>query len=80
MKIEVRYEGGEARMPKYFGQAVDYMLAIVPVEDDEIELYAEAEPVEDDECGTYDDLKAEILRQAEAAGIDAATLKFHFDD
>ena len=78
MKYEVRYECGEARMNP--GQAVDYMLAMVPVEDGEVELYAEAEPVEDDECGTYDDLKAEILRQAEKAGINVETLKFHFDD
>lgn len=56
--------------------AVDYMICDI----DGIELYAEAQPVEDDETGTYDGLRAEILKQAEAEGIDPETLHFVYDN
>jgi hypothetical protein len=77
-KITVKYEAGESRTRttkaedgRTVALAVDYVLATVTGgEDDELELYAEAEPVEDDETGTYDDLKAEIVRQAEESKID----------
>lgn len=72
-KIEVEYKAGESR--KNPGEGIDYMLADV----DGVELYAEAEPVEGDETGTYDELRAEIIRQAEENGIDAEKLRFWFD-
>ena len=72
-KVEVEYKAGESR--KNPGECIDYMLADV----DGVELYAEAEPVEGDETGTYDELRAEIIRQAEENGIDAKKLRFWFD-
>lgn len=73
MKYNVRYDAGEARQGN---KSIDYMLAEV----EGVELYAEAVPVADDECGTYDALRAEIIRQAEGKGIDPATLRFAYDD
>ena len=69
MKVKVDYQGGQSR---YGAHAVDYMLAVV----DGVELYAELPPVEDDETGTYDDLKAEIISQAKAKGIEINRLQF----
>lgn len=68
----VRYEGGESRtLP---GAAVDYMLAVV----DGVELYAET-PATDD-ASSYDELRAEIIRQAAEVGISADQLSFYYDD
>ena len=68
-KYEVRFDGGESRST-YNGEiiGVDYMLVEVPSLDDEdknIELYAEL-PADDEK--NYDELKAEILRQAKEYG------------
>jgi len=70
-KVEVSYSGGESRIGNY---AVDYMLANVG----DIELYAEL-PAQDDETATYDDLKADILKQANKAGIGDDMLVFYYD-
>lgn len=74
LKTEVIYQGGESRTIS--GQAVDYMLATVG----DTELYAELPAVEDDETANYDALKAEILRQADEAGIAASALRFAYDE
>ena len=68
-KYEVKFDGGESR-DTYNGEiiGVDYMLVEVPDLDDEdenIELYAEL-PADDEK--NYDELKAEILRQAKEHG------------
>nr|DAF50134.1 MAG TPA: hypothetical protein [Siphoviridae sp. ctzyE57]DAG63890.1 MAG TPA: hypothetical protein [Caudoviricetes sp.] len=82
-KIEVRFEGGEAR-DFHQGKlnAVNFMLAKFEDEDgDEIELYAEHEMNEDDdECAYYDELKAEIIEQAKEYGIPESDLHFYYDD
>lgn len=82
-KIEVRFEGGEAR-DFHHGElpAVNYMLAAVEDEDgEEIELYAEyAVNESDDEIAGYDELKAEIIEQAKEYGIPATDLHFYYDD
>ena len=70
---EVIYDGGESRENP--GKAVDYMMTEVHG----VELYAEMEPGED-ETATYEPLKAEIIRQAKAAGIDPERLHFWLDD
>lgn len=71
-EILVEYQSGQSRS----GEGIaDYMRAEV----DGVELYAEAEPVEGDESGTYDELRAEIIRQAEENEIDAEKLRFWFD-
>lgn len=71
-EILVEYQCGQSRS----GEGIaDYMRAEI----DGVELYAEAEPVEGDETGTYDELRAEIIRQAEENGIDTGKLQFWFD-
>ena len=58
-KVLVEFCGGESRKSN---EAVNYMLVVI----DGVELYAEiGVPAESDEEYGYDDLKAEILRQAE---------------
>ena len=74
----VEYSGGESR--EHAGEACDYMLVWVPTSEDDLELYAEAPVVEGDETATYEELRAEIIRQAVAAGINPETLKFWYDD
>ena len=74
MKYNVEYQGGESR--EIPGVAVDYMLANVMVDGEEIELYAEKE-AEEDETATYEDLKAMILEQAKEYGIAAESLSFY---
>lgn len=76
-KYKVTYQGGEGR---YTTAAVDWMMVTVETDDEPIELYAEREMVEGDETATYDDLKADILRQAEENGIDKDSLIFWFDE
>lgn len=71
-KYEVEYSAGEARNGN---ESVDYML----VEINDVELYAEAAPDPEDETGTYEELKAEIIRQAEKNGIDVEALRFLYD-
>lgn len=71
-KYEVEYSAGEARNGN---ESVDYML----VEINDVELYAEAAPDPEDETGTYEELKAEIIRQAEKNGIDVEALSFLYD-
>lgn len=71
-EVPVEYQSGQSRSGE---SIVDYMRA----EADGVELYAEAEPVEDDEIGTYDELRAEIIRQAEENGIDTEKLRFWLD-
>ena len=71
-EILVEYQSGQSRRGE---SIVDYMRA----EAGGVELYAEAEPVEDDEIGTYDELRAEIIRQVEENGIDTGKLRFWFD-
>jgi hypothetical protein len=85
-KFEVMYSAGESRMNP--GKGIDYMLATVEIDGDDIELYAELENPTwndateslDDETATYDDLKTAILEQAAEHGIPAEMLKFHYDD
>lgn len=74
MMIKVEFNGGQGRQTS---AAVNYMLADV----DGVELYAEVEIPDDedpDEYG-YDELKAEIIAQAKANGIDTSLLKFWWD-
>ena len=71
-EIPVEYRSGQSRNGE---SVVDYMLTWI----DDVELYAEAEPVEGDETGTYDELRAEIIRQAEENGIDTEKLRFWLD-
>lgn len=71
-KYDVEYSAGEARNGN---GSVDYML----VEIDDIELYAEAAPDPEDDTATYDELKEEILRQADKNGIDRESLLFLYD-
>lgn len=76
-KYKVTYQGGEGR---YTTAAVDWMMVTIETDDEPIELYAEREMVEGDETATYDDLKADILRQVEENGIDKDSLIFWFDE
>lgn len=76
-KYKVTYQGGEGR---YTTAAVDWMMVTIETDDEPIEMYAEREMVEGDETATYDDLKADILRQAEENGIDKDSLVFWFDE
>lgn len=76
-KYKVTYQGGEGR---YTTAAVDWMMVTIETDDEPIELYTEREMVEGDETATYDDLKADILRQAEENGIDKDSLIFWFDE
>lgn len=76
-KFDVLYSAGEGR---YIPGGVDYMITTAEnADEDDVELYAEMEPVEGDECGTYDDLKAEILDQAKEKGVPVESLKFFYD-
>ena len=68
MKIRVQYSGGESRMNP--GKAIDYMLAVV----DGIELYAEVDAQDDNR--SYDELRQEIIAQAETKGIKVSRLRF----
>ena len=71
-KYEVRFDG-----PFIIG--VDYMLVEVPIlenEDENIELYAEL-PADDEK--NYDELKAEILRQAKEHGYTEENFTFWYD-
>ena len=79
-KYEVRFDGGESRNT-YNGEiiGVDYMLVEVPSledEDENIELYAEL-PADDEK--NYDELKAEILRQAKDNGYTEENFTFWYD-
>lgn len=82
---KVTYQAAESRNGNY---GVDFMICTVSTDDEEIELYAEMEnPTWDeekqefeDEAATYDELKAEILRQAAEHGIAATALKFYYDE
>ena len=79
-KYEVRFDGGEYRST-YNGEVigVDYMLVEVPDLEDEnenIELYAEL-PADDEK--NYDELKAEILRQAKEYGYTKENFTFWYD-
>lgn len=61
VKVFAEYNSGQSR----FGEkAVDFELVRIG----DIELYAEAEPTEDWE--SFEELSAEIARQAEEKGID----------
>lgn len=72
-KVLVEFCGGESGKSN---EAVNYMLAVI----DGVELYAEiGVPAESDEEYGYDDLKAEILRQAEKQHINSNLLTFWFD-
>lgn len=78
-KALVLYQAGESRYDPSKG--IDFMLCRLDRSEwGDIELYAEADPVEGDELGTYDELKAEILKQAEAEGVPADILRFWLDD
>lgn len=68
--VKVEYQGGQSR---YGRHAVAYMRAVA----DDIELYAERPAVDGD--GVYDALKAEIIDQAQAHGIDVSRLVFWYD-
>lgn len=78
-KIILRFEAGESRYNP--GKGCNYMFAELP--DDE-ELYSEVvipEDCDDADYFAYDELKAEIIRQAEKkAGIPAETLVFPYDE
>ena len=79
-KYEVRFDGGESGNT-YNGEiiGVDYMLVEVPDlenEDENIELYAEL-PADDEK--NYDELKAEILRQAKDNGYTEENITFWYD-
>lgn len=84
-KALVLYQAGESRYAP--GKGIDFMLCrLNRSEWDDVELYAEADPVPGDEpdtwdeLGTYDELKSEILKQAEAEGVPADILHFWLDD
>lgn len=84
-KALVLYQAGESRYAP--GKGIDFMLChLDSVNLGDIELYAEADPVPGDkpdtwdELGTYDELKAGILKQAEAEGVPADILHFWLDD
>lgn len=84
-KALVLYQAGESRYDPLKG--IDFMLChLDSVDRGDIELYAEADPVPGDEpdtwdeLGTYDELKSEILKQAEAEGVPADILHFWLDD
>ena len=68
-RYTVAYQGGQSRTGT---GAVDYMLAVI----DGAELYAERASDESDENANYDDLRADILEQAEEQGIEAVCLTF----
>jgi hypothetical protein len=72
IKAYVIFEGGESRNRP--GIAVDYMLVTLT---DGTELYAEAEAVEGKDWANFDDLKTEILQQAEEKGISPDRLNFN---
>lgn len=77
-KINVDYQAGRSR---YSEAGIDFMLAEI----DGIELYAEIEnPTDmstgDEEAVNYDELKAEIIRQAQEAGIETGRLRFWYDE
>ena len=87
---KVEYSGGESR--EHAGKPCDYMYVWLPnpdlefdeFADDEIEFYAELLidyeiNTPEDETRSYEPLKAEIIRQAVAAKIDPAKLKFWYD-
>ena len=78
--FRVYTESGESRST-YNGEiiGVDYMLVEVPSledEDENIELYAEL-PADDEK--NYDELKAEILRQAKEHGYTEENFTFWYD-
>lgn len=76
--IILRFEAGKSRLHPERG--CNYMIAKLP--DDE-ELYSEIvipEDCDDTDYFGYDDLKTEIIRQAENMGIPAETLVFPYDD
>lgn len=75
-KYKVSYQSGEGR---YTSEAVDWMMTTIEVDGEPIELYAEREAVEGDETATYEDLKEDILSQAEENGIEKDSLVFWFD-
>lgn len=74
-KYEVRFDGGANDQDK----AVNFMSASI----DGVELFAMTDAIPNDanpdEYG-YDDLKAEIIRQAEKKGISADELRFWWDE
>ena len=79
-KFDVSFYGGYSRST-YNSEiiGVDYMLVEVPSlenEDENIELYAEL-PADDEK--NYDELKAEILRQAKEHGYTEENLTFWYD-
>ncbi len=61
VKVYAEYNGGHSRNGDY---AVDYELVRIG----DVEMYAEAEPTEDWE--SFEELSAEIARQAEENGIE----------
>lgn len=83
-KIPVIFNGGEARDAQRHQYGVNYMIC----DADGVELYAEVGPEEWDsfdpedfdaaafDTWSEDTLKAEIIRQAEEAGIPADALSF----
>ena len=82
-KHTVGYYGGESL--QYPGKSCDYMICHVDDEDGElVDLYAEVicpDDVTEDSIdawsdSVYDDLKAEIIRQAKDYGIAAEQLEF----
>lgn len=89
-KIKVNYQASPGR---YIAETVDWMMAVVPIYDedgthiDDVELYAEMvnetwneeDQAYDDELATYDELMAEIIEQAREHGIDVSRLQFHCD-
>lgn len=89
IKVRVEYKAGESR---YSNKAVDWMLAVVPIYEDgvhvdDVELYAEAENETwnedegyfEDERATFEELKAEILDQAEEKGIDLSQYELEYE-
>lgn len=83
--VNVIYQSGYSR---FRNEAVDWMLAMVELDSENIELYAEKvnhtwDASKDcylDETATYDDLKEEIISQAASHRIDVGVLKFPYDD
>lgn len=85
------YQGGEARDSARHPNGVEYMLMIVDMGDEEVELYAEEglgddyEEIEDYEAEEYEagefyeTLKAAIIEQAKEYGIDLSGFDFNGD-
>lgn len=74
------YQGGEARDITRYPNGVEYMLMMVDIDGEELELYAEEGAGDDYEEGAFfDTLKDSIIAQAKEHDIDLADFDFGRD-